>query len=217
MELNPHQLYFIAACLNSVCCAYPMLGILKLRGQSKSLYGYYDVIRFSFFCMSFWFAYGVQSHDTLPFVANLFGFSISGSCLVAYAIVFAEYRKVLRHLAVGCCIVMVFRNLDLDYLIPLGCFVTMRLYFYCLMDLNAMKSSQSCKKVDLFDNLVNCLNSIAWTLYGIADRDVFIVAAFFFGFTMYAQIFAYIIYFQFLKETEGEEVVDIEVKKDTEA
>ena len=45
----------------------------------------------------------------------------------------------------------------------------------------------------------------------------FIVAAFFFGFTMYAQIFAYIIYFQFLKETEGEEVVDIEVKKDTEA
>jgi hypothetical protein len=206
--MDTHQIYFVAAVLNSVCCAYPLKGILKLRGQPKSSYHYFEVIRFSFFCMSFWFAYGVQSLDSLPFFANLVGFSISASCLIAYGFVFREIRRVCRNLAVGVCIVLVFRNLHLDYLIPLGCLVTVRLYFYCLIDLTALKNNKSCKSIDIFDNCVNCLNTIAWTVYGISDQDVFIVAAFFFGFAMYAQIFSYAIFYEYLIPKSLESIED---------
>ena len=208
-ELLLQEVYVVAACFNVTCCAYPFIGIYRLKGKNKSLYPYYDVLKFSYFCMSFWLAYGLGSGEIIPLVANVLGCTMSGFCLVTYAWVFKEYQSVLRHLIIGVAIFLTFQYLDLYYLIPLASIVTGRLYVYCWVDISYLRVSRNPDKIDLLDCSLNSLNTIGWFVYGLLEKDLFIFAAFFFGFSMYVQIFSFYVYYKYLGKTVTESKVDI--------
>lgn len=200
-EFLLQKIYVVAACFNVTCCAYPFIGIYRLKGKNKNVYPYYDVLKFSYFCMCFWLAYGLGSGEIIPLVANISGVTTSGFCLLTYAWIFKEYKKVLRHLFLGLTIFLTFQYLDLYYLIPLASIVTGRLYMYCWIDISYLRLSKNPEKIDLLDCTLNSINTIGWFVYGLLEKDLFIFTAFFFGFSMYVQIFSYYFYYKFFLKT----------------
>lgn len=212
------KIYVVSACFNVSCCAYPFIGIYRLKGKNKSMYPYYDAIKFSYFCMSFWLAYGLGSGEIIPLTANLLGFSFSGLCLVIYAWVFAEYKKVLRHLGVGFMIFLAFQYLDLHYLVPLASIVTARLYMFCWIDISSLRHHKNPAKIDLVDCTINSLNTVGWSVYGLLEKDLFIFGAFFFGLSMYVQIFSYYFYYKYQTNLPQESKLDQSIpQKDLQA